>query len=169
VIDGTAKSSLSAGELARRAGVSPDTLRHYERKGVIQRPPRQANGYRIYPSETLRRVELVRRSLAIGFTLDELAKALRIRDQGGAPCRKVRELAVTKLGEVEERLKELLVLRDELRATLKEWDRKLAKAPKNLPARLLESLSVTASLRPKRRANFTTTTTTKKKPSNKRQ
>ncbi len=148
--------------------MSPDTLRHYERKGVIRRPPRQANGYRSYPPETFRRVELVRRSLAIGFTLDELAEVLRVRDQDGAPCRKVRQLAATKLGEVEERLKELAALRDELRATLKQWDCKLARTPKNRRSRLLESLTVTARLQPKRKGNFTTTAARKKKPKNKK-
>lgn len=162
MIDGKAENSLSAGELARRVGVSPDTLRHYERKGVIQRPPRQANGYRIYPPETLRRVELIRRSLAIGFTLDELAEVLRVRDHGGAPCQRVREMAATKLEQVKRRLEELTALRDELRTTLKEWDRKLAGTPKNRRSRLLETLNVTTSLRPKRKANFTTTATPKK-------
>ena len=124
-------TSIGAGELARRAGVSADRLRHYEAKGVIKRPPRRANGYRSYPPETLHRVQLVRHSLAIGFTLDELTEVLRIRAGGGAPCRKVRDLAAEKLEGVEERLKELTALRDELRLTLKEWDRKLSRTPAN--------------------------------------
>src|SRR6185295_15337497 len=86
-----------SGELARLAGVSPDTLRHYERKRLLQRPRRSANGYREYPPSTLDRVHLVRRALAVGFTLDELARILSVRDQGGAPCRQVRALAGEKL------------------------------------------------------------------------
>src|SRR5437773_925083 len=92
---------LRSGELARQAGVSADTLRHYERKGLIARPRRSPNGYREYPASTLDRVRLIRSALAVGFTLDELARILKERDQGGAPCRQVRQLAAEKLAEVE--------------------------------------------------------------------
>ena len=98
---------MRAGELARAAGVSTDTLRHYERKGVLARPRRSRNGYREYPPEALERVLLVRRALGVGFTLAELARILRVRDRGGAPCREVRELAAAKLAGVEEQLRAL--------------------------------------------------------------
>lgn len=75
-------ADLSVGELARLAGVSTDSVRHYERKGVIARPVRAANGYHLYPQSTLPRVQLVRRALAVGFTLDELARVLAIRERG---------------------------------------------------------------------------------------
>ncbi|MFL6254173.1 MAG: heavy metal-responsive transcriptional regulator [Pyrinomonadaceae bacterium] len=134
------KSYVRAGELARAAGVSTDTLRHYERKGVLGAPRRSANGYREYPPEALARVLLVRRALAFGFTLDELARVLRTRERGGVPCREVRALAAGKLGEVESRLRELRVLRGELRAILGEWDERLAGAADGGRAGLLESL-----------------------------
>src|SRR4051812_28459483 len=88
---------LLAGELARLAGVSSDTLRHYERKGVLPRPLRLSNGYRKYPASSVDRVRLIRRALAVGFTLDELARFLKARDRGQAPCREVRALASEKL------------------------------------------------------------------------
>ncbi|HZT57894.1 MAG TPA: heavy metal-responsive transcriptional regulator, partial [Pyrinomonadaceae bacterium] len=118
---------MRAGSLAREASVSTDTLRHYERKGVLPRPRRSPNGYREYPPEALARVLLVRRALAFGFTLDELARVLRARDRGAAPCKEVRALAAAKLAGVEARLEELTVLRDELRATLDAWDSRLSK------------------------------------------
>jgi DNA-binding transcriptional MerR regulator len=132
---------VRAGELARAAGVSTDTLRHYERKGVLGAPRRSANGYREYPPEALARVLLVRRALAFGFTLDELARVLRTRERGGAPCREVRALAAGKLAEVESRLRELLALRGELRAILGEWDERLSVAADDGRAGLLESLA----------------------------
>ena len=132
---------MSAGELAKATGVSTDTLRHYERKGVLPRPRRSANGYRQYPPEALRRVLLVRRALAVGFTLDELARVLAVRDSGAAPCKEVRALAAAKLGEVEERLAQLIELRDDLRAAVKEWDGRLAGTPDGGRAGLLESLA----------------------------
>lgn len=138
---GHARTSLRSGELAKLAGVSTDTLRHYERKGVLVRPRRSPNGYRQYPPEALPRVLLVRRALAFGFTLDELARVLSARDRGAAPCKEVRALAATKLTEVEERLAQLIELRDELRATLNDWDGRLAKTPHGNRAGLLESLA----------------------------
>jgi DNA-binding transcriptional MerR regulator len=141
VAPGKKAAVLSAGELAKAAGVSTDTLRHYERKGVLPRPRRAANGYRQYPPEALDRVRLVRRALAVGFTLDELAPVLSVRDRGAAPCRQVRELAAAKLAEVEERLTQMIELRDELRTTLKEWDGRLAETPDGRRAGLLEALA----------------------------
>ena len=132
---------MSAGELAKATGVSTDTLRHYERKGVLPRPRRSANGYRQYPTGALRRVLLVRRALAVGFTLNELARVLAVRDRGAAPCKEMRALAGAKLAEVEERLALLIELRDELRATVKEWDGRLAGTPDGGRAGLLESLA----------------------------
>jgi len=106
--------ALSSGELAGLAGVSRDTLRHYERKGVLPRPRRGQNAYRRYPPEALQRVQLVRRALSVGFTLDELARVLKVRDVGGAPCEEVRKLAAQKLLNVQDQLRELTALRDDL-------------------------------------------------------
>jgi DNA-binding transcriptional MerR regulator len=140
------KSYLRAGELARAVGVSADTLHHYERKGVLAPPRRSANGYREYPPEALARVRLVRRALAIGFTLDELAQILRTRDRGVAPCREVRALATAKLASVEERLRELVAVREELRAVVGEWDARLARTPAGVRAGLLDSLAAPGRL-----------------------
>ncbi len=135
------KSFYRSGELAELAGVSTDTLRHYERKGVLARPLRKANDYRQYPATALQRVRLIRRALAVGFTLDELAIVLGERDRGGAPCMEVRTLAAAKLADVETRLREMAELRDELRAVLKDWDRRLARRAPGERVHLLESLN----------------------------
>jgi DNA-binding transcriptional MerR regulator len=138
---------LRSGDLARRAGVSTDTLRNYERKGLLARPRRSANGYREYPASDLDRVRLVRSALGIGFTLDELSRILSVRDRGGAPCHQVRDLAGTKLAEVEAQLVDLKALRDDLRSLLKNWDKLLAKNPPPDRAGLLESLAAKDSRR----------------------
>ncbi len=145
----SSNGALSSGELADSAGVSRDTLRHYERKGVLARPLRGQNGYRKYPPEALQRVQLVRRALSVGFTLDELAKVLKVRDAGGAPCEEVRRIATQKLLHVQEQLRELTALRDDLQGTLKDWDTRLAQRANGKRANLLESLSV----HPKRSSN----------------
>jgi DNA-binding transcriptional MerR regulator len=139
---GNNRDYLRAGELARLTGVSADTLRHYERKGLIQRPRRSRNGYREYPFVALERVRLIRSALSVGFTIDELARILKERDKGGAPCRKVRELAQAKLEEAEQQLSRITALRDELRVLLQEWDGALESGETGNRARLLESLAL---------------------------
>lgn len=135
------KSFYRSGELAELSGVSSDTLRHYERKGVLACPLRKANDYRQYPASALHRVRLIRRALAVGFTLNELAAVLNARERGEAPCMAVRELAVAKLSEIETRLSEMSELRDELRMVLKEWDKRLEQRAPGQRAHLLETLS----------------------------
>jgi len=137
---GSEKSFYRSGELAALAGVSTDTLRHYERKGVLARPLRKANDYRQYPATALQRIRLIRRALAVGFTLDELATVLKVRDRGGAPCMEVRALAAAKLSDIETRLREMSELRKELRAVLKDWDTRLEHRAPGQRAHLLESL-----------------------------
>lgn len=131
---------LRVGELARLTGVSTDTLRHYERKGLLQ-PRRSLNGYRAYPYHTVDRVMLIRNALAIGFGLDELANILKIRDAGGAPCRQVRAMFAAKLNDLEILLDEMTAMRNELRLLLKNWDRHLESTDPGKQARLLESLA----------------------------
>lgn len=131
---------MRTGKLAHAAGISPDSLRYYERRGVLPKPARDPNGYRRYPDSALGRVQLIRRALALGFTLEELARILIVRDRGGAPCRQVRDLAASKLSEIEQRLQEMQALRREFRALLKDWDRRLSRTGFGR-ARLLESLS----------------------------
>lgn len=131
---------LRSGELARVSGVSADTLRHYERKGLLK-PRRAPNGYREYPRHAVERVRLIRAALAIGFKLDDLERVFKIRDAGGAPCRQVRELAAAKLVEIEALVRDLTVMRDEMRELLKDWDLRLDSAPPDEPARLLETLA----------------------------
>jgi DNA-binding transcriptional MerR regulator len=132
---------LRSGEIARRAGVSADTLRYYERRGLLRTPRRLANGYRAYPPESLERVLLIQRSLALGFTLDELSELLGARDRGHLPCREVRSLAERKLLEVDRHLEDLAEFRKTLAGILRDWDARLATADGKTPARLLESLA----------------------------
>lgn len=129
---------LRIGEVARAAGVSVDTVRHYERIGVLRPAPRTGAGYRIYSPEAIDRVRLVRRALQFGFSLTELATFLRARDKGGAPCRAVRAAAQHIMERIEAQIAELLETREWMRTTLDEWDHRLARTPAGAPARLLD-------------------------------
>ncbi|MBI1762965.1 MAG: MerR family transcriptional regulator [Acidobacteria bacterium] len=144
---------LRAGELARLTGVSTDTLRHYERKGLLK-PRRLPNGYRAYPAHAVMRVRLVQCALLMGFKLDELARVFKVRDQGGAPCNQVYALAAAKLAKVEERLNELTVVRDELRELLGDWEQRLETAAPHEPVHLLEDLAATKLVKTGQQALF---------------
>jgi DNA-binding transcriptional MerR regulator len=138
--DSFPKTRLLIGELAKVVGVSADTLRHYERKGVIA-PARSANGYRIYLAETIERVKLVRRALAVGFTLDELAAIFTEREKGGTPCRQAFSLATSKLEDLENRIAEMQNLRGELQTLVRDWKERLGENESaEKPAFLLETL-----------------------------
>jgi len=149
-------TSLSPRAVADAAGVSTDTLRHYERLGLLPAPARTRAGYRRYTPATVPRVQLIQRALVIGFSLQELGQVLRERDRGRAPCRTVRQLVGQRLSDLEARLRELTLLRRELRALLADWDDRLAATPDGQPARLLETLgqrpAVEAARRRRRRA-----------------
>ena len=131
---------LRSGELAKVIGVSTDTLRHYERMRVLARPPRTSAGYRKYPPEAVDRVRLVRRAIAIGFSLDELARILNVRDHGGAPCRQVHALAIEKLAQLDRQISDLVALRGQLRSIVAQWGERLNRTPEGQRAGLLEAL-----------------------------
>ena len=135
-----ATDDLTVGGVARACGVSPDTIRHYERKGAIPAAARAANGYRSYPAETVARVRRIRRAIALGFTLHELGRLFRQRAVGKPPCREVRAMAERKLAELETRIAEMQALRDALVDTVRTWDERLAQTPEGEAARLLDSL-----------------------------
>jgi DNA-binding transcriptional MerR regulator len=144
VKDTTAERPLQAGELARRTGVSKDALRFYERQGLLPRPERLPNNYRVYPGGAVERVLWIRRVLAAGFTVEELSRILAERERGGVPCRKVRDLGAAKLVEMEERIQEMETARDALRSLMRDWDRRLAEVGPGELAGLLESVPETA-------------------------
>jgi DNA-binding transcriptional MerR regulator len=131
---------VRAGELARLAGVSTDTLRLYERKGLLPKARRAANGYREYSPDAVQRVLLVRQAVALGFTLGELVRILKVRDHGGAPCHEVRALGAQKLALLDQRVEELTRARQRLRDVLAHWDRILSVTPHGARAALLEAL-----------------------------
>ena len=134
------RKSLRSGELARLVGVSPDTLRHYELKGLLSSPPRSTNGYRCYPADAVERVQLVRMALRLGFSIEELSGVFRLRKEGGVPCGHVRALAAAKLCELRQRQKEIEQLCELLETIVRRWDRRLRRTPPGKHAHLLDML-----------------------------
>jgi DNA-binding transcriptional MerR regulator len=137
-----AASWLGPRALADASGVSPDTIRHYERLGLLPRAVRTSSGYRRFPPDSADRVLLIQRALTVGFSLRELAAVLERRERGEPPCRRVRALVGARLASLETRLAELTALRDEMRRLVRDWDARLAQTPHGQRARLLDVLAV---------------------------
>ena len=131
---------LLIGEVASQTGVSVDTVRHYERKGLLQGVSRDGSGYRRYPADTVQHIHVIRRALAIGFSLDELARIFRQRAAGRPPCGQVRDLALRKLAELDERIAAMTTLRAALAGTIAGWEQRLEATPDGGFAHLLETL-----------------------------
>ena len=137
----TREKVYRSGELARLAGVSTDTLRHYERIGVLARPPRATNGYRVYPASSLDRVLVAQRALRAGFSLPELRRILGQRDTGGSPCHMVLSLTRQKHIELAEQIRSLQELKAFLAKLTRDWATRLRKTPPGKKAHLLDSLA----------------------------
>jgi MerR family mercuric resistance operon transcriptional regulator len=104
----TARSEgLSIGRLAERTGVHLETIRYYERLGVMPEPPRTEGGHRVYSREHLRRLNFVRRSRELGFPLQDVRALLRLVDGGKYTCAQVRDLTDRQLMEVRRKIADL--------------------------------------------------------------
>jgi DNA-binding transcriptional MerR regulator len=137
----TTRTSFRSGEIARLTGVSADTIRHYERIGILPESARTASGYRMYAPGVIDRVQLVRRALQLGFTLTELAEILRVRDRGGVPCHRVLSLTEEKLRSLEQQIQELCRTQRYMCQLVRQWRRQLAHTPPGSKAMLLHSLA----------------------------
>lgn len=110
-------SKLRIGQVAQAAGVHIETIRYYERCGLLADPGRRESGYRAYPPEIVARVQFIKRGQLLGFTLREIADLLTLRVDHKTTCDQVREQAETKLAEIDEKIADLLHIRGAL-ATL---------------------------------------------------
>ena len=110
---------LRTGQVAAAAGVNVQTLRYYERRGLLDEPERTLGGHRVYPPETVTVLRVIKAAQRLGFTLDDVAELLEAgRHRHGRMTEGLQERAAAKLGEVEARLADLAVIRDTLRAAL---------------------------------------------------
>jgi DNA-binding transcriptional MerR regulator len=105
-------------EAASHVGVSPDTLRYYERVGLLAPPERTATGYRRYAPSAVQRVRFIKGAQRMGLRLREVRELLDIRDRGACPCGHTRDLLEQRLEQVDEEIRHLQALRSELRTML---------------------------------------------------
>ena len=119
--------SYRIGELAAGSGLTRDTLRYYERLGLLSPPQRTSGGFRVYPPQTLDRLRFIKQAQTLGLTLHEIHDLVTYQDQRGLKrCRRVRDLLRAKLAELQAKLIELEEFRSTLSGYLQECERTLA-------------------------------------------
>lgn len=107
-------TELSIGKLAEQAQVNVQTIRYYERRGLLRDPERTASNYRVYGGETLRRVRFIRRAQELGFTLSEIKELLELRASPRSCCADVRERSEAKMRDIDEKVRTLQAMRKAL-------------------------------------------------------
>lgn len=107
--------SLTIGQLAQRAGVGVETIRFYEREGLISEPPRRPSGYRDYPLETVARIVFIRRAKDLGFTLKEINELLELRVRPRRNCGQVKQSADAKIADIDGKIASLRRMRRALK------------------------------------------------------
>ena len=105
---------MRSGEAAAKAGVNVQTLRYYERRGLLPAPARRSSGYRVYGSDAVEIVRFVKRAQELGFSLDDAESLLALADGGPESCDAARPLAQAKIAELDRRIADLGSIRDSL-------------------------------------------------------
>ncbi|NND00252.1 MAG: helix-turn-helix domain-containing protein, partial [Gammaproteobacteria bacterium] len=107
-------SSVKIGELAKSVGCHVETVRYYEKEGMLPEPPRSESGYRIYTPQHLRQLRLIRRAKELGFSQDQIKSLIRLSYDVDDPCDDVYELTVAQVANVDNKIKELKRLKSAL-------------------------------------------------------
>jgi MerR family copper efflux transcriptional regulator len=107
-------NGLTIGELAERAQVHVETLRYYERRGLVERPPRSASNYRLYPEDAVKRVRFIKRAQALGFSLRDIKELLSLRAASAAECGEIRAHAEAKIKDIDEKIGALMAMKSAL-------------------------------------------------------
>jgi MerR family copper efflux transcriptional regulator len=101
---GKKMGNLTIGQVAKKAGVNVETIRYYERRGYIPKPPRPRSGYRQYSDETINRIQFIKRAQKLGFTLKEISELLSLRIDPDTTCADVKRRAEAKIVGIEEKI-----------------------------------------------------------------
>ena len=107
-------NGLTIGEVAAQAEVHIETLRYYERRGLVERPPRSASNYRLYPEDAVRRVRFIKRAQELGFSLKDIKELLSLRAAPEAGCHEVRAHAEAKIKDIDDKIGSLTAMKHAL-------------------------------------------------------
>lgn len=113
---------LTIGKAARRAGVNIQTVRFYERRGLIPLAPRRDSGYRMFSTEEVRLVRFIKKAQTLGFTLEEIEGFLQLRHEA-LPCNQAREMAERKLADIDGKLRQLQAMKEALQTLVRSCKR----------------------------------------------
>lgn len=116
------------GTVARSAGVGVETIRFYERQGLIKQPPTRKHGFREYPEEAVDRVRFIRHAKVLGFTLEEIGELLSLRAHPRINCETVQERALEKIADVDAKIQGLRKIKTQLHKLAKACDMREATA-----------------------------------------
>jgi MerR family copper efflux transcriptional regulator len=105
---------LTIGQVAKQTGVTVETVRFYEKQGLVDTPKRSGSGYRQYPPETVKRVRFIQNAKEVGFTLKDIAELLALRREPGTSCPDIKLRATLKIEEVEQKIRDLERIRNAL-------------------------------------------------------
>jgi MerR family mercuric resistance operon transcriptional regulator len=107
-------NGLTVGEVAKRARVHIETLRYYERRGLLASPARSTSNYRLYADDTVRRVRFIKAAQELGFSLKEILELLSLRAEPNTSCEDIRERAEAKIKNLEEKIRSLRAMKQAL-------------------------------------------------------
>lgn len=107
-------AALTIGQVARQAGVGVETVRFYEREGLLEEPPRRASGYRQYSEQVVKRIRFIKRAQQLGFSLKEIMELLMLRVDAHTSCEEVKQHTEAKIAQMEQKLLELQRMRQAL-------------------------------------------------------
>jgi DNA-binding transcriptional MerR regulator len=142
----TSDEAMFIGEVARRAGLNPKTIRFYEEVGLLPRPARSQSGYRLYRAEALEQLAFVRTAQSLGLTLAQIKGLMECRPRAEPPCDCLGELLKEKIADIDDRMEMLRRARERLEEALLHWDEKCAQ-PGAAPAATICSCIETAARR----------------------
>lgn len=113
---------LKIGEVSFLTGVGVETLRFYEKIGLLDRPGRTPSGYRVFHEGIVERLAFIKKAQVLGFTLNEIRELIVHKSKGENPCAEVRTIVRQRLQDLNDRIRQMIEYRDELSSTLEEWD-----------------------------------------------
>ncbi len=105
---------MRIGEVADAIGITPETIRYYEKVGLLPRPERTSSGYRQYANATIERLRFIRSAQTVGFGLGEIKEILDLRDRGETPCNHVRGLIASHATDLQRRIEDLQAMQVDL-------------------------------------------------------
>jgi MerR family transcriptional regulator, copper efflux regulator len=133
---GTGTNALTVGRLAREVGINLETVRFYERNGLLPKPPRNASGYRLYSPDTARRLKFIKRAQQLGFSLREIRELLALRMSPQTNNAEIRRRTESKIADIESKIKTL----ESMKAVLRKLVETCSECAPNSKCPILESL-----------------------------